>query len=92
MIEVAATDAPEPRIEVCRLCHFLWFDADELTGLTPLPPKRALADDRALPPEARQALAIAEVELIRRNAEREERRVADEFWSTVAQLFRATLR
>jgi Zn-finger nucleic acid-binding protein len=38
MIEVAATTEPEPRIDVCRLCHFVWFDADELARFTPLPP------------------------------------------------------
>lgn len=91
MIEVAATDAPEPRIEICRLCHFLWFDADELAGLKPLPPTQPTADEM-LSPQAREALALAELDLIRRNAEREERRVGDEFWTTLAQLFSTTLR
>ena len=91
MIEVAATEAPEPRIEVCRICHFLWFDADELTGLTPLPPKQPPAE-QTLSAEARQALAIAELDLIRRNAEREDRRVADDFWLELAQLFSRAMR
>lgn len=91
MIEVAATDAPEPRIEVCRLCHFLWFDADELAGLTPLPPPQP-AVDHQLSLEARQGLAIAEADWIRRNAERDECRVGDELWRNLAHLFSRTLR
>jgi Zn-finger nucleic acid-binding protein len=91
MIEVAATAQPEPRIEVCRICHFLWFDADELAAFAPLPPDSAPAET-PLPPEARQALALAELDLIRRKADREERRVADEFWITLAHLFSTTIR
>ena len=85
MIEVAATDDPEPRIEVCRLCHFLWFDADELSRLTPLPPKPPAGEEQ-LAADARQALAIAEVELIRRAAERENR-AADDEWLRLLRIF-----
>ena len=91
MIEVAATETPEPRIEVCRVCHFLWFDADELAGLTPLSPKQPPVE-RMLPPEVRQALAIAEVELVTQNAQREERRAADQFWIELARLFSTSIR
>ena len=85
MIEVAATDQPEPRIEVCRLCHFLWFDADELSRLTPLPPKPREEEER-LSAEGRQALAIAEVELMRRAAELE-KNPTDEVWLRLARIF-----
>ena len=73
MVEVSATEEELPlRIDVCRLCHFLWFDGDELARLTPLPPKPATAEPE-LPVTARQALAIAKVELMAEQAEREER-------------------
>jgi Zn-finger nucleic acid-binding protein len=73
MIEVSATADEHPlRIDVCRLCHFLWFDADELARFTPLPPKPEPAEQE-LPPEARQALAIAQVQLMAEQAERQEK-------------------
>ena len=87
MIEVAATGEPEPRVEVCRICHFLWFDADELSRLKPLPPKVAAVQPE-LSPEARQAIAIAEVQLIARRAERDE--FADEVFGQLARIFVAT--
>ena len=87
MIEVAATEQPEPRIEVCRICHFLWFDADELTRLTPLPPP-AQSSKQELSPDARQALAIAELELMREQSQTHGygAGVAADFWSQIAQL------
>ena len=78
MIEVAATDEPEPRIEVCKICHFLWFDADELARLTPLPPKPN-APEEEMSAKAREALAIAEVEMMGRAAQRE-KEATDEVW------------
>ena len=84
MIEVTATDEPEPRIEVCRICHFLWFDADELAHLTPLQPKPERAEPR-LSPEARQAIAIAEVQFMASRTERDE--IADEVWSQLTRMF-----
>lgn len=47
-------------LDVCRTCQFVWFDAQEFETLPPLPPKPVAVDP--LPPAARQALAIAEVE------------------------------
>ena len=82
MIEVSATEEPEPRIEVCRICHFLWFDADELTRLTPLPPKAPAAEPQ-LSPEAREALAVAEVETMGRAAQRENE-ASDDVWGRLA--------
>ena len=84
MIEVAATAQPEPRIEVCRICHFLWFDAEELAAFAPLPPKSQETEEQ-LSVEARQALAIAEVEVMGRAANRE-REASDEVWVQVARM------
>jgi hypothetical protein len=36
MLEVpVASNAGVPLIEVCRLCHFVWFDPKEIQALTP---------------------------------------------------------
>lgn len=36
MTEVALAETPEaPAVDVCRLCHFVWFDATELAGMQP---------------------------------------------------------
>lgn len=64
MTEVALADTPETsRIDVCQLCHFVWFDADEISQLTP----RDAAAEPA--PEARQATAILEIHRLARAAE-----------------------
>ena len=89
MIEVAATAQPAPRIEVCRICHFLWFDADELAAFAPLPAVPARAET-PLPAETRETLAIAELELIKRKADHDERKVANEFWDTLARFLRGS--
>lgn len=37
MTEVALTDHPNsPAVDVCRLCHFAWFDVSEISELRPL--------------------------------------------------------
>lgn len=50
-------------IEVCELCQFVWTDAGELEQMPPAqpPPKPAEPD---LPPEAKEALAMAKVEAL----------------------------
>jgi Zn-finger nucleic acid-binding protein len=90
MIEVAATEHPKPRIEICRLCHFLWFDAEELNRLTPLPPKPP-AEQAQLSAEARQALALAEVEIMARAAQREGE-ADDRFLIELAWFFASVIR
>ena len=84
MIEVAATARPEPRIEVCRICHFLWFDADELAAFAPLPPQPPETEEQ-LSAEARQALAIAEVEVMGRAAQ-PEKEASDKVWVQLARM------
>ncbi len=41
MLEVALSDTDTVRVDVCRLCHFVWFDAHETESLVarPLPPR-----------------------------------------------------
>lgn len=64
MTEVALADTPETsRIDVCQLCHFVWFDADEISQLTPRDPAAELTL------AAREATAIPEIHRLARAAE-----------------------
>jgi hypothetical protein len=53
MIEVPLADDPAaPAVDVCRTCHFVWFDANEIAELRPReipppPPHGSAADRRA---------------------------------------------
>ena len=84
MIEVAATDQPEPRVEVCRFCHFVWFDTHEIERFTPLPPPKP--SEPELPQKVREMIAIARVEQIAREAEGSDwaSEPPDEWWKTLA--------
>ncbi len=37
MLEVPLSDTDTVRVDVCRLCHFVWFDAHETETLVPRP-------------------------------------------------------
>ncbi len=41
MIEVQLSDTAAVKVDVCRLCHLVWFDAHEVDTLVPRPPPRA---------------------------------------------------
>ena len=87
MLEVALADTPDsPKVDVCRLCHLVWFDANELLGLDqrPLP-----VTPPPLPAEARQAIAILEVKHMAQEAEGTDFDSAppDEWWKQVAAFF-----
>ena len=87
MLQVALADAPDsPVVDVCRLCHFVWFDANEMAGLTPRPVPPAQPQ---LPAEAREALAMIEVQRIADQAEGSDFDSAapDEWWKQVAAFF-----
>ena len=57
MLEVSLADTPETsRIDVCPLCHFVWFDASEVSELQPRAPSSVLS------PEARRAMALVDIQ------------------------------
>jgi membrane associated rhomboid family serine protease/Zn-finger nucleic acid-binding protein len=86
MIEVNLSDNAEVRVDVCRLCHFVWFDTGEVENLTvrPLPPPTP-----ELPQEARELLAIEKVKQLAEQARGSDFDSAppDEHWQQIAGFF-----
>ena len=83
MTEVELSDEAEVKVDVCRLCHFVWFDATEVEKLVPRltpPPKPEL------PQEAREAIAMAKVQQLAEQARGTDFDSAppDESWKTIA--------
>lgn len=54
-------------IDVCELCQFVWTDAGELEQMPPAPPP-VKPQEPDLPPEAKEALAMAKVEALSKRA------------------------
>ncbi len=72
MAEVPTTIASaQPLLDVCTLCHVVWFDYSEYKALPKLPPTPPRWD-ASLPQAAREKLARIEVEAIRENARRQD--------------------
>jgi Zn-finger nucleic acid-binding protein len=84
MIEVALDGSGGIKVEVCRICEFVWFDAGETRPLQvrplPQPPPAPL------PQKAREALALARVQQMteRARAPNFERAAPDEWWRSIA--------
>lgn len=91
MTEVATTGtAALLPVDVCTSCHFLWFDRDETALLPALKVEAQVEKPPEMPQAAREALAIAQVQLMARQAERE-RDISgdppDGLWQRLAGLF-----
>lgn len=87
MLKVALADEPESAlVDVCRLCHFVWFDANELAGLQPRP---LSVSPPPLPAEAREAIAMLEVKRIADQAEGSDfaSEAPNEWWKQIAAFF-----
>jgi membrane associated rhomboid family serine protease/Zn-finger nucleic acid-binding protein len=83
MMAVALSDRAEINVDVCQHCHFIWFDAHEVDTLIPRQPEPVAPE---LPQEAREMLAIAEVERLSKQAEGPDLDSAapDESWKQIA--------
>ena len=68
MIGVPLPDRAEIYVDVCRHCHFIWFDAHEVDTLVPRQPAPG-ATEPELPQKAREMLAMAEVKRLSKQAE-----------------------
>ena len=89
MIEVALDSSSGIRVEVCRICEFVWFDAGETQSLQPRPlskPKPQVV----LPQEAREAIALAKVQQLAEQARDPDFDTAPpgESWKAIAAFFR----
>jgi Zn-finger nucleic acid-binding protein len=89
MIEVALDSSSGIRVEVCRICEFVWFDSGETQTLQvrPLPkPKPQVV----LPQKAREAIALAKVQQLAAQARGSDFDSAspDEWWKSIAAFFR----
>ena len=69
LIETNAGVALE--IDACRSCHLFWFDPHELDQVPTDHPQR-LRPESQLPPELREKLALAKIDHIRRQANRDD--------------------
>jgi Zn-finger nucleic acid-binding protein len=86
MIEVALSDQAGVRVDVCRICHFVWFDAHEVDTLVPrpLPPQT-----KEMPEKARQAIAMLKVQQLAQQAREPEvsSLPADSLWNAISEFF-----
>lgn len=66
MVEVTleGTSTQPLELDVCRGCHFLWFDPNELEQIPEKPPHEPTLDER-MPPEVKEMLALKQIERIR---------------------------
>ena len=88
MFEVALDSGSGIKVEVCRICEFVWFDAGETQTLQarPLPkPKPQVV----LPQEARETIALAKVQQLAEQARGSDFDSAapDEWWKSIAAFF-----
>lgn len=67
MIEVNLSRDAAIKVDVCRRCHFIWFDAGETRALTPKPVAPAKPP---MPQKAREAIALLEIDRMAREAQR----------------------
>jgi membrane associated rhomboid family serine protease len=83
MIQVTLSDTSAVRVDVCRLCHFVWFDSREVETLVPRPLPSA---PPPLPQKAREILAIAKVQQLAEEAEGSafDSAPPDEWWKQIA--------
>ena len=83
MTEVKLSDDAEIKVDVCRLCHFVWFDATEVENLVPrsVPPPKP-----ELPQKAREAIALAKVQELAEQARGTDfdSSPPDEWWKEIA--------
>jgi membrane associated rhomboid family serine protease/Zn-finger nucleic acid-binding protein len=83
MLEVRLSDKALVKVDVCRLCHFVWFDAHEVDSLVPRPPPEA---PRPMPQKLREAIALMKVEQLAEEARGSDFDSAppDEWWKQIA--------
>lgn len=86
MLEVALSEDAKVDVDVCRHCHFVWFDAHEIDTLVPQPLPTAPPE---LSQEVREQIAIAKVQQLAEDARGSDFDSAppDERWKQIAAVF-----
>ena len=84
MIEVALDSSSGIKVEVCKICEFVWFDTGETQSLQVRPPPKP--PPPPLPQEAREAIALAKVQQLAEQARGPDFDSAppDEWWKSIA--------
>ena len=83
MIDVALSENAAVNVDVCRLCHFVWFDTHEVETLVPRPLPAAFPE---MPQATREAIAMLKVQELAEQARGSDFDSAppDEQWKQVA--------
>ena len=83
MLEVRLSDKAIVKVDVCRICHFVWFDAHEVDSLVPRPLPPA---PPPMPQKLREAIAIMKVEQLAEEARGSDFDSAppDDWWKQIA--------
>ena len=86
MLEVALSENAQVDVDVCRHCHFVWFDAHDIDSLAP---RQLPASAPELPQEARELIAIEKIKQIDEEARGTDFDNAppDEGWKQIAGFF-----
>lgn len=86
MIEVALDSTSGIRVEVCRICEFVWFDAGETQTLQARPIPKPPAP---LPEKVRETIALAKVQQLAEQARGPDfdSEPPDEWWKSIAAFF-----
>lgn len=86
MFEVALDSSSGIKVEVCRICEFVWFDANETQTLQARLLPKAPAP---LPQEMRETIALAKVQQLAEQARGSDFDSAppDEWWKSIAAFF-----
>jgi Zn-finger nucleic acid-binding protein len=83
MLEVSLSDQAAVKVDVCKLCHFVWFDAHEVESLTPRPLSEIQHEDR-------ERIASEKVKAFAKKIDAAQFTTLpnSETWSALAELFR----
>jgi membrane associated rhomboid family serine protease len=77
-VPIIATEGKTVYVDVCTGCHFVWFDTQEFESLPQVPVESPEA--AVLPQEAREAIALAQLEIIRQESEVTEASAPPDYW------------
>jgi Zn-finger nucleic acid-binding protein len=86
MLEVSLSSDAGVKVDVCRHCHFVWFDAGETEKLVP---KAVPPAELPIAQKARETMALFEMEQLAERAKRSdyEPLTTGPWWAEIARFF-----